>query len=230
MNNTLADQPNFCMFSIDQSKFIVTSSEDILYVDMKSGLEIDLDEREEISNIENILADTDNFYVLANKKEGMLGYYLFNVNINDPHADSEYYINWTNKLDIGNCDMHLLTNQKGKYVKKSIVVSYKCIGINTFNVFVIDLKTKLIKYWHESYQLWESKVKGFLLTSNDFMILSKSGINLLALGEKDARVVQDEEGFDRMIHALGSCNFLKIEPTNHLLFACQFYDDRQVCL
>ena len=110
--------------------------------------------------------------------------------------------------------------------KKSIVVSYKCIGINTFNVFVIDLKTKLIKYWHEGYQLWESKVKGFLLTSNDFMILAKNGINLLALGEKEARVVQDNDGFDRMIHALGSCNFLKIEHTNHLLFACQFYEDR----
>lgn len=24
------------------------------------------------------------------------------------------------------------------------------------------------------------------------------------------------------------CNFLKIEPTNHLLFACQFYEDRQI--
>jgi hypothetical protein len=45
------------MFSIDQSKFIVTSCEDILYVDMITGLEIDLDEREEISKIENILAD-----------------------------------------------------------------------------------------------------------------------------------------------------------------------------
>ena len=27
---------------------------------------------------------------------------------------------------------------------------------------------------------------------------------------------------------MGSCNYLKIEPTNHLLFAMQFYDDRQV--
>jgi hypothetical protein len=62
------------------------------------------------------------------------------------------------------------------------------------------------------------------------MILAKTGINLLALGEKEARVVKDNEGFDRMIHALGSCNFLKIEQTNHLLFACQFYEDRQVCL
>lgn len=33
-----------------------------------------------------------------------------------------------------------------------------------------------------------------------------------------------------MIHALGVCNYLKIEPTNHILFAMQFYDDRQICI
>lgn len=63
------------------------------------------------------------------------------------------------------------------------MISYKSVGINTYNVFVIDLGTKLIKYWHESYQLWESPVKGFLLNTNDFLILSKDGINMIALGE-----------------------------------------------
>lgn len=77
---------------------------------------------------------------------------------------------------------------------KSIVVSYKSIGINTYNVFVIDLKTSLIKYWNETFQLWESSVKGFLLSTNDFMILSKDGMNLLAIGHKDARIVNDKEG------------------------------------
>lgn len=32
------------------------------------------------------------------------------------------------------------------------------------------------------------------------------------------------------MHSLGSCDYLKIESTNHLLFACQYYDDRQICL
>jgi hypothetical protein len=85
---------------------------------------------------------------------------------------------------------------------------------------VIDIKSRLIKYWHEGYQLWESPVKGFLLSSNEFLILSKDGINMLSIGEKPSRVVKDNEGFDRMIHSLGKCNYLKIEPTNHLLFAC----------
>jgi hypothetical protein len=58
------------------------------------------------------------------------------------------------------------------------------------------------------------------------MILSKDGINVLSLGEKKARVINDNTGMKRMIHSLGSCNYLKIEPSNHLLFACQFYEDR----
>ena len=67
--------------------------------------------------------------------------------------------------------------------------------------------------------MWESPAKGFLLSTNDFMILSKDGMNLLALGYKESRVVKDKDGQRRMIHSLGSCNYLKIESTNHLLFA-----------
>lgn len=51
LNNTLDDQPRFGVFNKDQTKFIVTSAMDILYVDIKSGKEIDLDDREEISAI-----------------------------------------------------------------------------------------------------------------------------------------------------------------------------------
>lgn len=58
------------------------------------------------------------------------------------------------------------------------------------------------------------------------MILNKSGINLLALGEYGSRQVIDKDGFPRYIHALGSCNYLKIDPSNVILFACQYYDDR----
>jgi len=61
-------------------------------------------------------------------------------------------------------------------------------------VFVIDLKSELIKFWHESNQLWESPVTGFLLATNDFMILSKDGINILTLGERESRVIKDTEG------------------------------------
>ena len=214
--------PKFGVFNKDQSKFIITSSEDILYVDIHKQIEIDLDEREEVSSIQNIISDNNNFYCLANKKEARLGFYLFSVSMDDPDRTSEYVIKWTNKLDIGNCDMHIMKEKDkttGEILSK-IVVSFKSIGINTFNVFVIDLQDKLIKYWHEGYQLWESAVKGFLLNTNDFLILSKDGINVLALGEKEGRTIKDKDGQSRFIHSLGSINYIKIEPTNHLLFAC----------
>jgi hypothetical protein len=235
LENSLSDTPIFGVFSKDQSKFMVTSHMDILYVDMNqknpAKREIDFDHRENISAIQNILANDTHFFILANKKDHKLGYYLFSIEIDNPEKEAVYYINWNNKLDIGNVDMQFLhEKQKDGTVADCIVVSYKCIGINTFNVFVIDINTKLIKYWHESYQLWESPIKGFLLNTNDFLILSKTGINLLALGEKPSRIVKDVDGLDRMIHSLGMCNFLKIEPTNHLLFACQFYEDRQICI
>jgi hypothetical protein len=55
LDNELNDPPKFGVFSPDQTKFIVTSSQDILYVDMKikdlEMREIDFDDREEISAI-----------------------------------------------------------------------------------------------------------------------------------------------------------------------------------
>jgi len=39
-------------------------------------VEIDYDDKESISVIQNIITDDRYFYVLANKKDGKLGYYL----------------------------------------------------------------------------------------------------------------------------------------------------------
>ena len=66
-------------------------------------------------------------------------------------------ISWNNKLDIDNCEMAIMHekvfNEAGiEETHDSIVVSYKMIGFNTFNVFCFDLSTTyLIKYWYEGY-------------------------------------------------------------------------------
>ena len=72
-------------------------------------------------------------------------------------------------------------SERGFGKPDSIIVSYKMIGYNTYNIFVIDLKMAeskecLLKYWHESYALWESPVRGFLLSNNDYLMISKDGI------------------------------------------------------
>ena len=135
-------------------------------------MEIDLAAQEAVAGVESVLADDHVFYILANRREEKLGYYLFTVDQKDPtgegytpaarHSD-KYLINWNNKLDIANCSMHIMydnadpkdgiiegENFTDDKPNECIVICYKCIGINTFNVFVIDIHTKLIKYWHES--------------------------------------------------------------------------------
>jgi hypothetical protein len=92
------------------------------------------------------------------------------------------------------------------------------IGINTYNVFVIDLASELIRYWFESYHLWESSVKGFLLKSKEFMILSRDGIQLIMLGNKNARTIVDKDGNRRKLHSLCEMSYLRVEPTNHIYY------------
>lgn len=161
-NESLDDVPTFGVFNKAQTVFIVTTPDNALYCEMGKPKEtqIDLDKREEVALIQNISVSEDDsqFFVLANKKEQKLGYYLFIVRLDDPEAKkrpkgkAEYLIAWENKLDIGNCDVAMLVETDAdKKRRESVVVSYKCIGINTFNVFVFDLETKLIRYWHESF-------------------------------------------------------------------------------
>jgi len=245
----MEDVPKFGVFNSKQDCFVVTSAKSVFFVNVRTKEEVDIGTRECVADIQNITVSSkdDEFFVLANKRDARLGYYLFRVKIDDPGAEltkdadglpaSDYLIRWENKLQIANCDIQMLQQTKGKEERDKdgniicdLVVSYKCIGINTYNVFVFCLNTRLIKFWHESFQLWESPVKGFLLPSNDFLIISNQGINVIAIGDKEARVIEDAEKFKRKIHSLGSCNYLKVEPEQHILFACQYYENRQICI
>ena len=86
---------------------------------------------------------------MCNKRFGKLGQFLFYIDCNSPEKDAKYFIHWSNKLDVADCDMSLVQDLKtGEDV--NMIVSFKNIGINTYNVFVYDLKTKLIKYNFEA--------------------------------------------------------------------------------
>ena len=111
------------MFNKNQDKFIVTSTTDVLYCNLnKPDNETDLDDELQIGSIENIQYDDINFYILANKKAGKLGFYLFLVNQENPRNEVikggkvkenwRQVISWNNKLDIGNCDMSIMYEQE----------------------------------------------------------------------------------------------------------------------
>ena len=104
--------------------------------------------------------------------------------------------------------------------KKHLVLSYKSEGINTYNVFVFNIETRMIRLWHESYNLYEDRIKSVLLPSNEFIILNCNGMMLLNIGNSKKKIIVDNKGFSRMVHSLGGCNYLRLEENNHLFFKC----------
>lgn len=162
------------------------------------------------------MADEKSFYVLANKKNGRVGMYLFAIDINNP-LNVRYLLNDANKMEMSDCAMHMTQIDE----RDHIVLSFKQNGVNTYNVLVIDKKSSHFRFWHESFQLWESAAQGILLDNSEFLILTHEGMHVLALGKNPKRAVRDEGNDLKMLHSLGSCEHLKISESNFLLFACQ---------
>ena len=73
-------------------------------VDFKTKQEIDLDELFGIGLIKEIIHDEDDkvFYILANKFEERLGFFVIRMSQEDPN-DFDFLTKYKNKLDIGDC-------------------------------------------------------------------------------------------------------------------------------
>lgn len=99
-------------------------------------------------------------------------------------------------------------------------MSFKTIYENTYTIMVIDRDSCKVLYRHINYQLWESPVSGFLCTfNNDFVILNKDGMSFAKLGSKELKKkLHRSEGIKKIIHSVGSANYLKIEETNTISF------------
>jgi len=102
---------------------------------------------------------------------------VFKMKESDP-TKSKFLIKWKNKLDIGDPNIFVMRNYAKKL--KELIISYKTIFINTYNVVCMDISVEdeqTLIFRHESFQLWESESSGFLLTENkDFITLNKSGM------------------------------------------------------
>jgi hypothetical protein len=110
----------------------------------KDDHELDIDNEYKVGDIRSVVyvEQVSKFYMLANKCQGMLGYYLMEIDEFDPcNVEPLLLINWKSKLDIGDASMFTIQHKdKGRY----LVLSYKSIYINTYNVLVVSLKNKLI--------------------------------------------------------------------------------------
>jgi len=58
--------------------------------------------------------------------------------------------------------------------------------------------------------------------------VNRDGINVFALGSTQKREIIDVEGNPRMMNSLESMNYLKLDPTNVLVFANQNMAKREV--
>jgi hypothetical protein len=136
--NELNRQPQFFQTNEEQQILVVASPEDCIYVDLKNDVEVDIDHQYQVSFIKEIIYDEEDklFYFLSNKYDEKLGFFVFSIKENDPF-DNKFFIKYKNKLDIGDADIYILRSKKNRL--KEIVISYKTIYINTFNILVMDI-------------------------------------------------------------------------------------------
>lgn len=75
--------------------------------------EIDLDELYEIGCMKEIIYDHEDavFYILANKYQEKLGFFILRINETDPEDPVKGHVfltKWKNKLDIGDANIFVL--------------------------------------------------------------------------------------------------------------------------
>ena len=89
---------------------------------------------------------------------------------------------------------------------------------NTFNVFVVELRSGNLIFRNEMFTLWESSVKGLLLASNEFIIMAEDGLSVLSLFPiHDYRIISDKNENKWRLRSIKSCNYLKVGETNYIL-------------
>jgi hypothetical protein len=173
----LTRQPEFFSLNDEQTIFVTASSTDGIHYNSISKKETDLDELYNISNIKEMIYENvdKQFYLLANSYQEKIGLFLIRFDLNDPNI-FKFILKWKNKLDIADANLFIIKMKGSNY--RELIISYKTIYINTYNVKVVDISTKeATLFRHESFQLWESECMGFLLNrKKDFITLSKSGL------------------------------------------------------
>ena len=119
----------------------------------------------------------------------------------------------------------MLRNKEERY--KELLVSYKTIFVNTYNLTVIDISDiqedtdiQKVTFRFECFQLWESKIGSFFMDCNqDFVSISAEGICVLDLSPScHCRKLKSNTGEDLMLHSLEAFNYLCIDPDNVILF------------
>ena len=133
---------------------------------------------------------------MANRYQDKLGFFTIVFHEENPD-DFHFLMKIKNKLDISDANIYVLRNMDRMY--KELVLSYKTIYLNTYNITILDLSLQKQSdenavFRHESFQLWESPCYGFLVESKkEFIQLNKLGINVTSLSEIDKRIIEGND-------------------------------------
>lgn len=226
-------QPILLQINESQDILMAASVEDGYLYNSTTGKQYDIDAEFDIGIIKCIVFDEEDgmIYMCCNRRHGVLGMFLIKFYQYDPD-DHEFVLSRTagnRSLDIDSVSLTIIKGEDegSKRRFKEIIIGYKTIYINTFCVEVNDISNSdannktITSMNHESFQLWESDVHGFVIEgSKDFVILNKTGMNVIALGQQSKRALVDNHGMNRMIHSLDSYSYLKIDKHNMLNFKC----------
>ena len=123
---------------------MVSDQDDAVWYDSATKLEQDIDELFEIGGVKEIALDPEDnhFYFLANRRYGHLGFYLIRFDAKKP-KEFKFLTSWRNNLEIGDASIFVLRGKDSKMdgsgYFKELVVSYKTIYINTYNIVLTDL-------------------------------------------------------------------------------------------
>lgn len=236
------EQPDFFLFNEDQTVCIVASEAETRLLKFKQGKgiidEIDMLKRYGISEVKNVIyyEKTKTFYVMSNRRHGMLGMYLCrildSVSSRDPPITSSnfnetFILNQGNKLDIGQVDMYIYEDELTN--SPQLILAYKTIYVNTYTVNVIDIDTKdddgaeaSMLFRHESFCLWETNIMSFLNPSTiDLVTLSTKGMIVTDLSSgQQSRSLFDNKRHELKLHSLASSGYLELDDSNHILYKC----------
>ena len=137
-----------------QDIMVIASNDDGIYKDINKKIEIDLDEKFKIGVIKEIIHDEEDhvFYILSNKYDDKLGFFIIRMDEFNPEQNFKFLTKYKNKLDIGDCDIFVMRTQNPNL--KELVVSFKTIYINTYNIIIYDIssdKGQSMVAKHESF-------------------------------------------------------------------------------
>ena len=149
----------------------------MLWLNLETKVEIDIDNEFNICDIRTVFYYNHKFYILTNKSQKKVGLYLIELDEQNPKKiKPRFLINKTGTSLIDDARLNICQHDDNK---NYLVGSYKENKNNNYDIFVIHLPSKMLIFKYEMFCLWEQPIGGYLLQTDEFLILGEDGKSIL---------------------------------------------------